>query len=162
MLERVYLRKSSVGACSCTCAQPFRTASVMHHLEPKSTEFPETLHEHRTAKSPELVPRGGIEPPTRGIQSHARRTAADRSAALPRSDRVVRRSEEQVTRQNCAYASLLLARRRKSQAEPSLREGKPNAKRRCADRDRARAGRGAGRGRRRGVRSARGLRHPAR
>jgi hypothetical protein len=36
-------RKSSVGDCSCTPAQPFRTASLMHQLEPKSTEFPDTL-----------------------------------------------------------------------------------------------------------------------
>ena len=34
---------SSAGACSCTPAQPFRTASRMHQSEPKSMEFPDRL-----------------------------------------------------------------------------------------------------------------------
>src|SRR5207248_4989335 len=36
-------RKSSVDACSCTCAQPFRTASLMHQLGPNWLEIPDRL-----------------------------------------------------------------------------------------------------------------------
>src|SRR5207253_4415101 len=39
------LQKSSVDAYSCTCARPFRTASLMHQLGPNQLEFPDRLDE---------------------------------------------------------------------------------------------------------------------
>jgi hypothetical protein len=55
------------------------------------------------ANPAELVPRGGIEPPTRGFSVPCAADRRGRSAALPLSDRVARRSEEEVRGQNCGY-----------------------------------------------------------